>query len=385
MNRVDTYLAARLAERIAAGNLKRLPVPMTGIDFRSNDYLGIATNGLLTLDIATMKNWSGSTGSRMIAGNDPYTEELEARIAAFHRAEAGILFNSGYDANTGLLAAIAGKHTTYIYDELCHASIIDGIRQSICRNKYRFAHNDADALEAQLKKAGTEGQVIVVIESVYSMDGDTAPLEAIVRLCEQYDAQLVVDEAHATGVIGTHGEGLVGALGLQGRVFARVHTFGKALGCHGAVVVGSNLLRDYLINFARSLIFTTALPGHSVATIGKAYEYISSPDFSNQSLHDLIAYFRQKIEESGIDGFIDSQTTIQALVTGGNEYTRGIAMALQQAGLLINPILYPTVPQGTERLRICLHSFNTREQVDMLFEHLSDLVKTGKEMSSSID
>ncbi len=370
MNRVDAYLAARLAERIEAGNLKRLPLPMQGIDFRSNDYLGIATSGLLVVDNTTIKNWSGATGSRMIAGNDPYTEELEGKIAAFHKAEAGLLFNSGYDANTGLLAAIAGKNTTFIYDELCHASIIDGIRQSICRNKYRFGHNDLEALETLLKKTGDAGQVIVVVESVYSMDGDMPPLIEIVRLCERYDAQLVVDEAHATGIIGTNGEGLVCSLGLQDRVFARVHTFGKALGCHGAAVVGSKLLRDYLVNFARSLIFTTALPGHSVATIGKAYEYLSSPGFSNQPLHDIISYFRSSITESGITGFIDSHTAIQALVTGGNEYTRGLATALQQAGLLINPILYPTVPLGTERLRICLHAFNTAEQVDLLFKHL---------------
>jgi 8-amino-7-oxononanoate synthase len=313
---------------------------------------------------------TGSTGSRLISGNNPEVEAMETIIATHHKVEAALIFNSGYDANTGLLTSIAGRHTVYLYDELCHASIIDGIRHSLCRNKYNFAHNSLGALEGLLKKHGHSGTVIVVVESVYSMDGDKAPLTDIVTLCETYGAQLIVDEAHATGVIGTQGEGLVCALKLQKRVFARVHTFGKALGCHGAAVVGNDLLKQYLVNFARTFIYTTALPPLSIASIRNAYEYLSSDVFTNQPLHDIIAYFRQAVSIRGITGFVESDTPIQALVTGGNERTHQLADKLHRAGLLVNPILHPTVPLGMERLRICLHSFNTKEQVDLLIKNL---------------
>ena len=197
-----------------------------------------------------------------------------------------------------------------------------------------------------------------------------APLMEIAALCEAYDAQLVVDEAHATGIIGKHGEGLVCTLGLQDKVFARVHTFGKALGCHGAAVVGSKLLKEYLINFARTFIYTTALPGHSVLAATKAYGYLSASGFTNKPLHELIGYFRNRINKTGSTGWKDSSSPIQALVVGDNTRCKQIAANLQQAGLEIRPILHPTVTMGMERLRVCLHSFNTREQVDVLFENL---------------
>ena len=370
MNPTERHLSARLEERASAGDLRRLPGARQGIDLSSNDYLGIALHGLPSA-FAPATGSTGSTGSRLISGNSELTEQTETFIAAFHQAEAALIFNSGYDANTGLFSAIAGKDTVFLYDELCHASMIDGIRQSLCRHKYRFAHNDTMQLEALLQKhSSSAGQVIVAVESVYSMDGDMAPLTEMAALCERYDAQLVVDEAHATGVTGRHGEGLVCALGLQERVFARVHTFGKALGCHGAAVVGSAILRQYLINFARSFIYTTALPPHAIAVINAVYRYMASDGFSNSALHDNIAYFRQCMPPGSIQELKDSTSAIQALVTGGNERTRQLATSLQAAGLQVHPILQPTVPLGMERLRICLHSFNTRREIDMLTEEL---------------
>jgi 8-amino-7-oxononanoate synthase len=369
MNRVDQYMADRLAERAAAGNLRRLLPDQPGIDFRSNDYLGIATGGLLN-GFSGEKRKTGSTGSRLIAGNSAFAESLESQIAAFHGTEDAIIFNSGFDANIGLLTAIASRETIFLYDELCHASIIDGIRGSLCRQKFRFAHNNPADLRTLLQKHSLTGPVIVVTEAVFSMDGDKAPLTDLVTLCEEFDARLIVDEAHATGVVGTRGEGLVCALGLQQRVFARVHTFGKALGCHGAAVVGSHLLKQYLVNFARTFIFTTALPEHSLYAIHNAYQYLAAPGFSNQPLHDLITAFRLRIAQAGIVGFCDSDTPVQAMIRGGNEPTKELAARLRQAGLLVNAILYPTVPQGRERLRICLHTFNTTEQLDILINHL---------------
>ena len=215
MNTIEQYLNDKLNQRADAGNLRALPQDQDGVDFRSNDYLGLAHSGLLHVPHAV---GTGATGSRLISGNSQATENLEAQIAAFHQAEAALLFNSGYDANLGLLSSVAGRHTTYIYDELCHASILDGIRLAICKGKYHFSHNDVNSLEGLLQKHAGSGQVIVVAEAVYSMDGDIAPLSAIADLCDRYGAQLIVDEAHATGVIGNKGEGLVCSLGLAPRV-----------------------------------------------------------------------------------------------------------------------------------------------------------------------
>ncbi|MCW3122148.1 MAG: 8-amino-7-oxononanoate synthase [Flavipsychrobacter sp.] len=374
MDRLEQYLSGKLDERTLAGNLRHLKTYNAPVDLFSNDYLGIATNGILTETHsgASLVHFTGSTGSRLLSGNSHEAEALEDTIAAFHQAEAALLFNSGYDANVGLISCITSRSTTILSDELCHASIIDGIRLSQCSRKYKFGHNDLNELETQLKKYKDEGPVIVVTESVFSMDGDAAPLADMVKLCEQHNAKLIVDEAHATGLFGEHGRGLVCALGLQDRVFARVHTFGKALGCHGAAVVGSALLKQYLINFARSFIYTTALPGHSVLMAANAYKYLSAPSFSNQSLHDLVAYFRARANAADSKGWKDSHSAIQALVIGGNDKCRSLATKLQEAGLQVNPILHPTVPLGMERLRICLHIFNMKEQVDLLFETIQE-------------
>jgi 8-amino-7-oxononanoate synthase len=368
MNPVDQYLRDRLEERKAAGNLRRLTTGRAATDFYSNDYLGWVNTGLLaSLVEETNANYTtGSTGSRLLSGNSTLAAELERTIANFHKAEAALLFNSGYDANVGLLASIADRNTIILTDELCHASIIDGARLSMGK-RYRFTHNDVSDLEAQLKKY-SGCRVLVITESIFSMDGDMAPLAEIAAVCDQYGARLIVDEAHATGVTGEKGEGVVCARGLQDQVFARVHTFGKALGCHGAAVVGADILKQYLINFSRTFIYTTALPGQSLHAIACAYQHMRGGSFTNKPLHELIAYFRGKVRERAMDGWKESSSAIQALVTGGNERSKKLAECLQQAGLQVNAILHPTVPAGEERLRVCLHTFNTTAQIDLLFE-----------------
>lgn len=375
MSPLDRYLAAKLQEREQAGNLRQLTTRRAAVDFFSNDYLGQATNNTLSSlmkPLPANAHATGATGSRLLSGNSALAEELEHTIASFHQAEASLLFNSGYDANVGLISAVAGRNATILTDELCHASIIDGARLSLAA-KHKFRHNDIADLEKKLNRCrqfpgASSNPVIVVVESVYSMDGDMTPLQELVQLCEKYDAQLIVDEAHATGVFGNHGEGMVCMQGLQDRVFARVHTFGKALGCHGAAVVGSSQLRDYLINFARSFIYTTALPAHSLQAIHCAYQHLASHNFSNKPLHQLINHFRKSIQQSGRPGWKDSISPIQALVIGSNEAAKKAAEKIQQAGFQVNPILHPTVPPGQERLRICLHTFNTTEQIDRLLE-----------------
>jgi 8-amino-7-oxononanoate synthase len=192
----------------------------------------------------------------------------------------------------------------------------------------------------------------------------------MVEVCDECGANLIVDEAHATGVIGKQGKGLVNELGLEEAIFARVITFGKALGCHGAIVLGSEVLRSYLINFARSFIYTTAAPTHTHITVKCAYDLLASPHFSNERLHHLIHFFKQELASLTGLSLIKSDSAIQCVVIAGNEQCRGVALQLQEAGLDIRPILSPTVPKGKERLRICLHDFNTEEQIKQIKEVL---------------
>ncbi len=372
MSPADKYLEKKIAERVSAGNLRTLTGERLQTDFFSNDYLGFATNGVVAQQMKLYPGYgheTGATGSRLLSGNFAEAELLEQAAAAFHDAEAALLFNSGYNANIGLIAAVAGREATIIYDALSHASILDGVRLSHAGTKFKFRHNDLEDLEQLLKKSATGAPLYVVIESVYSMDGDFAPLKDIILLTERYGASLIVDEAHATGVFGNHGEGLVHALGLQKQVFARVHTFGKAMGCHGAVVAGSRRLVQYLINFARSFIYTTALSGHSVCAARAAYDCMKAPDFSNQQLHDLIGYFRSRVATSQ-QMWLDSQSSIQAIIIPDNRQCRELSGLLAESGIQARAILSPTVPHGKERIRICLHQFNTTVQVGMLFDVL---------------
>ena len=301
---------------------------------------------------------NGSTGSRLISGNTDYAESLEQWIADYHEAESGLLFNSGYDANLGLLSSLPQRHDTVIHDELAHASIIDGIRLSNA-TRYNFKHNDINSLEQKLKAAN--GLIYVVVESVYSMDGDQAPLQAIKILCKRYDAALIVDEAHALGVFG---KGLVNKLNLQHDVFARVITFGKALGAHGAIVLGSVALRNYLINFSRSFIYTTAAPLHQLVSIKAGYTFLANSAFLIDILHQKIMLYNRLMKV--ISPGNNSDSAIQTIIIGGNDETKKAAQALQQQGFDVRPILSPTVPTSTERLRICLHTYNTDEQITQL-------------------
>ncbi|MEO6219730.1 MAG: aminotransferase class I/II-fold pyridoxal phosphate-dependent enzyme, partial [Ginsengibacter sp.] len=246
----ENFLIKKLEERRQENSFRRLVVNKSKIDFCSNDYLGIVKNKLLH----TSNNNSlpyGSTGSRLLSGNYELTEQTENFIASFHKADAGLIFNSGYDANIGLIASVAQRGDAIIYDHLSHASIRDGVRLSFA-NAFSFLHNDMHDLEKKLITIAASSQnIFVVTESVFSMDGDMAPLEKISSLCKKYNASLIIDEAHATGVIGEMGEGLVQKMHLEQDCLARIHTFGKACGSHGAIVLGSENLKTYLINFAR--------------------------------------------------------------------------------------------------------------------------------------
>lgn len=361
--RNESFLERKLAERRENAAFRQLRLPNGRVDLCSNDYLGIATTGLIEKEWTGMSALAhGSGGSRLLAGNYPLIEDVERQLAKFHGATAALIYNSGYDANLGLLSCVPQRGDTVLYDALSHASIRDGIRLSFAQSR-SFAHNDCRDLERRLAARSGEGACFVVTESVFSMDGDLAPLQEMAVLCRQNGAQLIVDEAHATGVIGDAGEGLVQVMGLEGECFARIHTFGKALGCHGAVVLGSPLLRDYLINFSRSLIYTTALPPASVQAIAIAYALLPTLGPQRAQLRRLIDQWRAG--ESGYER-LDSNTPIQVVIVPGNDAVRALAARLQSAGLDVRPILYPTVPKGSERLRIVLHAFNTAEDIRTL-------------------
>ncbi|UAY53307.1 aminotransferase class I/II-fold pyridoxal phosphate-dependent enzyme [Ferruginibacter albus] len=356
----DKTLLQRLHEREAEGLLRTLVCPDNKIDFSSNDYLGLSQSAELK-KIVSPDLPTGSTGSRLVTGNSLLAEETEQLIAKFHKAEAALIFNTGYMANTGLLSCIANKGDTFIADEYVHASIIDGMRLSHA-NRYKFKHNDLSDLEKKLQQAS--GNKFIIVESIYSMDGDEAPLVDIVALAEKYRALVIVDEAHANGVFGDNGEGLVVQYNLQNKVYACIYTFGKALGLHGAVITGTKALRQYLINYSRSFIYTTALPPHMYLQIQQVYQLL--PVINRKVLYELITYFRAAVEKTTNISFIKSHSPIQGIIIGDNLKAKALAKHLLDKGFFIKAILSPTVPAGTERLRICLHTFNTFTQIDEL-------------------
>lgn len=359
----DSFLEKRLEDRAAINALRSLTQKKQGVDFCSNDYLGIATKGLLKLIDNALQ--TGSGGSRLLAGNYDLIEETEQIIAAFHNAESGIIYNSGYDANIGLLSAVANRSDTILYDQLSHASIRDGIVLSRAQ-AFAFKHNDLQDIEKKLQHRNG-GNCFIVTESLFSMDGDSCCLEELVSLGKKYDAHLIIDEAHATGIIGERGEGLVQMYHCEQNIFARVRTFSKALGCHGAIVLGSNKLRNYLINFSRSLMYTTSLPPQSIAAIKASYQLFPTMHAERAQLAFLIQHFQQAPTRFTK---IISNTAIQGVIVPGNTAVKTVAAQLQQAGLDVRPILYPTVPKGEERLRIILHAFNSVSQLNVLISML---------------
>lgn len=363
----DSSLFQSLQKRQEQNALRKLVVNDQLIDFCSNDYLGFARSKKLSKNIskacAKHEEPNGSGGSRLLAGNTSFAENLEAYVAKFHQASAGLIYNSGYDANVGLFSAIGQKGTTILYDELIHASVHDGMKMSAATT-YAFRHNDLKHFEERLKIA--TGIIYVAVESVYSMDGDYAPLKEMAKLCKKYSANLIVDEAHATGITSNDGKGRVQELKLEKDVFARLHTFGKGLGCHGAIVLGSGLLRDYLINFSRAFIYTTSLPMRSLVAIHEAYSFLQTQEDEIKLLHKNIELFKSSISKHVRPFLIESSSPIQCIVIGGNDVVKKMAHQLQSKGFDVRPILNPTVPKGKERIRICLHSFNSEKEVKKL-------------------
>lgn len=363
MDHVHERLQRELQARAEARALRTLHVHAGLIDLASNDYLGFAQDAtlkqLVEQEIAQLPA-IGSGGSRLLTGNNAYVETVEQEIAAFHSAPSALFFNSGYEANSGLLSTVVHRHDIILYDALIHASLREGIRLSGAK-AYSFAHNDMEELRHLLQSH--TGNVFVVTESVFSMDGDLSPLTDIVALAEQYNAAVFLDEAHATGVIGAQGEGLARHLGVHDRLFARVHTFGKAMGSNGAVVLGDKVLREYLINYCKPFIYTTAPNYLQLAAVRMAYRYMQEQPEARRRLQQNLTFMREYLQQEGVPQPVSIDSAIFSYIVPGNDKVRAAATAMRDQGFDLRPILAPTVAAGSERIRICIHAFNTPEQL----------------------
>lgn len=369
-------LEYKLQKRVESSALRQLDQKKDLVDFSSNDYLGFSNQASIRkLAKAMLENdavANGAKGSRLLSGNHEMYMVLETFLAKFHGIEAALLFNSGYDANIGFFSSVPQRNDIVFYDELCHASIRDGIKLGNAKS-LKFKHNDLLDLETKLlsfraESRNLKNEIYVVTESVFSMDGDSPDLKKLTAFCNKNKFHLVVDEAHATGIFGD-GKGLVNQLGLEEKIFARLVTFGKAMGCHGAAWFGSKKLKSYLVNFARSVMYTTALPPHAVSSILASYELLQNEVGRKQRdvLKNNIDFFRNMVTQTGLNRYFgESYSAIQACIISGNEKTRNLSEVLEKEGFDVRPILSPTVPRGKEQLRFCLHAFNTKREIEQV-------------------
>jgi 8-amino-7-oxononanoate synthase len=305
----------------------------------------------------------------LLSGNSSYVEEVENKLARIFRSPATLIFNSGYSANLAVLSSIPQKGDTILYDSFAHASLKDGARLSLA-TRHSFRHNDLTDLERKIKSS--KGKKYIVVESIYSMDGDECPLNEIIKLADRYEAAIILDEAHSTGVNGPKGAGYCVEQNLQDKVDIRIYTFGKGMGVHGACVAGSQTLIEYLINFARPFIYTTAPSQHEVASIDCAFEFLSANLSLQHTLRRKIGLYLSAI--GNLPHRTPSLSAIQTVLCPGNQAVKHMSEALQNEGFNVRPILYPTVQEGKERVRICLHTFNSDDEIISLTQTLRSLV-----------
>lgn len=372
------FLNQRLNLRAEQNALRKLlPADADLIDFSSNDYLGLSRSQQLHNNIAAeyeivMQSgefrWNGSGGSRLLNGDSAVAHLTEKFLADFFRSESALIFNSGYTANIALMSALPSRNATVLYDENIHASVRDGIRMNGSR-AWSFRHNDLEHLEELLSRCNNE--IWVVVESVYSMDGDSPDALVLADLCERHNAALIVDEAHSGGIYGGQGQGWCVENGIENRVFARLITFGKAFGVHGAAVCGSETLRRYLVNFARPFIYSTALPLRDCIAIRESVKFVADASAQREKLKQLILYFRKHASADTMEySIMDSLSPVQGIVVPGNSAARELSMECLRNSLDVRAVLAPTVPAGSERLRIILHAFNTEQELNRLLNVL---------------
>ncbi|MEM9100997.1 MAG: 8-amino-7-oxononanoate synthase [Pseudomonadota bacterium] len=344
----------------------------TFIDFASNDYLGFSCHPAV-IDAyrqAALHYGVGSGAAHLVNGHSEEHSQLEKDLAKLLQRDAVLLFSTGYMANLGMLGAFANKHSVFLEDKLNHASLIDAGQQSHAQFK-RYAHNDLDSLEKRLQQSPDNMRKWIVTDGVFSMDGDLAPLPEMAALARDYQASLIVDDAHGMGVLGARGAGLVEQTALsQQQVPLLMGTLGKALGTFGAFVAGPSHWIEHIMQTARSYIYTTALPPSLAAAARASLSLLNKEPQHKHQLHTNIAYFRQSCRNAGLE-LLPSESAIQPLIIGDNAKTQALAAILKNRGFWVGAIRPPTVPQGTARLRITLSAAHQPKHITQLVEHLA--------------
>ena len=340
----------KLMNRENEGTLRSLSFCSGLIDFFSNDYLGYASKAT-----SVVEGQFSSTGSRLISGNSFIAEDCERYLAHRFHSDTALVFNSGYDANLGFFGAVPQKGDTVVYDAYVHASIRDGIRLSFA-SAYSFKHNDLEDLRKKLSRA--KGTIYIAVDGIYSMTGDRAPLLDIVAIAKEYGAYIFLDEAHSAGVLGVDGVGLAVELGVEKEVYARLVTFGKAFGAHGACVLTNENTRNYLINFAHSFIYTTALPPDQYVRIK---EILDDPDLETRRLN--LQYNSQRLKEK-LEIKDGGNSPILMLGAENRVALKRVSSLVKSANFAVKPIFHPTVPVAYEGIRVSMHAFNTADEID---------------------
>jgi 8-amino-7-oxononanoate synthase len=355
---IPHHIHQDLKELQSVGQYRELKIYEKGTDFFSNDYLGLASLTKNNLQ----NDWVGATGSRLISGNHQAHQNLENFIEKWF-SNSALLFGSGYMANLGVLSALPTRHDTILYDSLCHASIKDGIRLSLAKS-YSFPHNNYEKLEKLIQNS--KGDVYVVVESVYSMDGDSPDAKILKEFVTKYGIYLIVDEAHSFGICGEDGRGWSYENDLLNDNLVTIFPLGKAAGAYGAFVIANKTIIHYLINSARTFIYSTALPPILVSIIYDNLILLKNANEQRKQIKELASFFKN--------------SWIYPFILPGNELCKNFAKKLIQKGFLVKAILSPTVPKGKERIRIVLHSFNTVSEVNQLKATLENLSRNIKNL-----
>ena len=354
---------------IKENHLYRNITSLMGIDFCSNDYLGLIKKGIISTDISPFESGAGS--SRLIPGNHNITKEIENLLSQIYNVESTLFFGSGYLANLGVLQAMGGDEVEFFSDELNHASIIDGIKLSKGKKKI-YRHNDFSYLEEMLKKSSAQKKCIIT-ESVFSMDGDSPAINELIEISERFAAFLIIDEAHATGVLGRSGLGLMEDFKYNKEKTIIIHTCGKAIGCYGAFVTSGNLIRELFINKARTLIYSTALPPALIRQIYFAINKIIVSDNERIKIGENIQYAKEEFQKMGLMLNGSHISYIKLLDKNTNLYE--IDQKLKNKGFEVKAIRFPSVKKGEERLRITLKSFNSKKEIQALAYNIKEILE----------
>lgn len=338
------------------------------IQLSSNNYLGLTTHPRLRqAAIEAVEKYGAGTGSvRTIAGTFSMHERLEEKLAQFKHTEATLVFQSGFTSNAGVIASILGEEDVVISDALNHASIIDGIRLTKAKRRI-YQHNDMDDLEKALKESQDARTRLVITDGVFSMDGDIAPLPDIVALCEKYDALVMVDDAHSSGVLGKNGRGTIDHFGLHGRVHIQVGTLSKAIGVLGGYVAGPKVLRDYLIHRARPFLFSTSHPPAVTAACSAAIDVLQEEPELMERLWDNTRFFKEGLTRLGFDTGV-SETPITPVIVGEGAKAMALSDALFEEGVYAQGIAFPTVPKDKARVRTIVTAVHTREELSFALD-----------------